>query len=47
MRTSFTTERIASLNPKINPEKYEHPCQVMDLNPDEQVSPQETLPIDL
>ena len=25
--TSPTTESITSLNPEINPEKYEHPCQ--------------------
>ena len=31
--TSPTTESIAPLNPGINPEKYEHPCQVKDLNP--------------
>jgi len=31
--TSPATESIALLNPKIiNPEKYEHPCQVDDLN---------------
>jgi hypothetical protein len=33
---------IAPLNPRINPEKYEHPCQVEDLNPGGQVPPQET-----
>jgi hypothetical protein len=30
MRTSPTIESIALLNPKINPEKYEHLCQVED-----------------
>jgi hypothetical protein len=30
--TSPTTENIASLNSGINPEKWEHPCQVEDLN---------------
>jgi len=42
MGTSPTTESIASLNSKINLRKCEHPCQVDDLNPDEQVPPQET-----
>jgi hypothetical protein len=36
--TSPTTESIAPLNPEINSRKCEHPCQVEDLNPDEQVS---------
>jgi hypothetical protein len=36
---SPTIESIAPLNPEINPGKYEHPCQVKDLNPDEQVPP--------
>ena len=45
--TSPTTESITPLNSGINPEKYEHPCQVDDLNPDGQVSPQETQPADL
>jgi hypothetical protein len=26
--TSSTTESIASLNPKINPKKCKHPCQI-------------------
>ena len=43
----FTTERIALLDPGINPEKYEHPCQVGDLNPSGQVPPQETQPAEL
>jgi hypothetical protein len=30
-----------------NPEKYEHSCQVENLNPGGQVSPQETRPTDL
>jgi hypothetical protein len=42
MGTSLTTERIASLNPGINPKKYEHPCKVRDLNMDGQVPPQRT-----
>jgi hypothetical protein len=37
METSPTTESIALLNPEINPEKHEHPCQIEDLNPDKQV----------
>jgi hypothetical protein len=44
---SPTTESIALLNPGINPEKYEHPSQVEDLNLDGQVSSQETQPTDL
>ena len=40
--TSLTTERITPLNPRINPGKYEHPCQVEDLNPGGQVPPQGT-----
>ena len=35
--TSPTTESMAPLNPGINPEKCEHPCQVEDLNPGGQV----------
>jgi hypothetical protein len=31
--TSPTTKSIAPLNPRINPGKYEHPCQVEDLKP--------------
>jgi hypothetical protein len=31
--TSPTTKSIAPLNPEINPGKYEHMCQVEDLNP--------------
>jgi hypothetical protein len=45
--TSPTTESIAPINPGINREKCEHPCQVEDLNPDEQVPPQRTQPADL
>ena len=37
-----TTESIAPLNLRITPGKYEHPCQVKDLNPGEQVPPQGT-----
>jgi hypothetical protein len=37
-----TTESITPLNLEINPEKYEHPCQVEDLNPHGQVPPQGT-----
>ena len=33
--TSPTTESTMPLNPRINPGKCEHPCQVEDLNPDE------------
>jgi hypothetical protein len=29
-----TIESIVSLNPELNPGKYEHPYQVEDLNPD-------------
>ena len=32
--TSPTIESIAPLNPGINLRKYEHPCQIKDLNPD-------------
>ena len=32
MDTLPSTERTTSLNPKINPRKYEHPHQVEDLN---------------
>jgi len=42
--TSPTTESIALLKPEINPGKYEHLCQVEDLNLDGQVPPQETQP---
>jgi hypothetical protein len=31
--TPSVTKNIAPLNPKINLEKYKHPCQVDDLNP--------------
>jgi len=41
---SPTTERIASLNPGINPGKYEYPCQVGDLNPGGLVPPQGNQP---
>jgi hypothetical protein len=47
MGTSPTTERIASLNPGINPEKYTHSCQVENLNPDGQVPSQGTQPAEL
>jgi hypothetical protein len=40
--TSPTTESIAPLNPVINSEKCEHPCQVGDLNPGGQIPPQRT-----
>ena len=36
--TSPTTESIAP----VNPGKYEHPCQVENLNSDGQVLPEET-----
>jgi hypothetical protein len=45
--TSPTTECIAPLNPRINLGKYEHPCQIEDLNPGEQVPPRGTQPTDL
>jgi hypothetical protein len=35
--TSPTIESITLLIPRINPEKYEHPYQVEDLNPGEHV----------
>ena len=35
--TSPTTESIAPLNLKINLKKYEHPCQVKDLNLNRQI----------
>ena len=35
-----TTESIAPLNLRITPGKYEHPCQVKDLNLGERVPPQ-------
>jgi hypothetical protein len=44
MGTSPTIESIMPLNLKINPGKYEHPCQVEDLNLDGQVPPQGTYP---
>jgi hypothetical protein len=44
--TSPTTESIGPLNPKINSGKYEHMCQVEDLNPGGQV-PQGTQLTDL
>jgi hypothetical protein len=44
---SPTTERIMPLNPRINPGKCEHPCQVGELNPDGQVPPQGTQPAEL
>jgi hypothetical protein len=47
MGTLSTTESIAPLNPEINTEKYEHPCQVEDLNPGEQVPSQGTQLADL
>jgi hypothetical protein len=42
MDKSSTTERITPLDPRINPEKWEHPCQVSDSNPGGQVPPQGT-----
>ena len=42
--TSPTTESIALLKPEINPGKYEHLCQVEDLNLGGQVLPQGTQP---
>jgi hypothetical protein len=45
--TSPTTKSIAPINPRINREKYEHPCQVEDLNLGGQISPQGTQPADL
>ena len=42
MGTSPTTKSIAPLNHRINLGKYEHPCQVENLNPDRQVTPQGT-----
>jgi len=39
---SPTTESTTPLNPEINPGKYEHTCQVKDLNPDRQLPPQGT-----
>jgi hypothetical protein len=47
MGTSSTIESIAPVNPRINLEKYEHLCQVEDLNPDGQVPPLGTQPTDL
>jgi hypothetical protein len=45
--TSPTTKNIALLNPEINPGKYDHPCQVENLKPGGQVSPQGTQQADL
>ena len=42
MGTSSTIEKIALLNHRINPEKYEHPCLIKDLNPGGEVLLQET-----
>jgi hypothetical protein len=39
--------KIAPLNTRINFEKYEHPCQVGNLNPGEQVPPQGTQLVEL
>jgi hypothetical protein len=39
---SSATESISSLNLRKNSEKYEHQCQVRDLNPGGQVPAQET-----
>jgi hypothetical protein len=45
--TSPITKRMASLNPKINSDKCEHPYQVEDLNPGGQVPSQETQLVEL
>jgi hypothetical protein len=45
--TSPTIESTMSLNPRINPEKCEHPCKAEDLNPGGQVQPQGTEPTEL
>jgi hypothetical protein len=45
--TSPTIEKIAPLNHRINPGKYDDPCQIGELNPDEQVLSQGTQPIKL
>ena len=45
--TSPTTEKIVPLNSGINPEKYEHPYQVKDLNPCRWGPPQGTQPAEL
>jgi hypothetical protein len=37
--TSPTTETIKPINLGINSEKYEHPYQIENLNPDRQVPP--------
>jgi hypothetical protein len=42
-----TTERIMPLNPRINPGKCEHPCQVGELNPGGLVPQQGTQPAKL
>jgi len=47
MGTSPTTKRIVPLNPEINPEKCEHPCQAGDLNSGGQVPLQWTQPVEL
>jgi hypothetical protein len=44
---SPTTKSIAPLKFGINPGKYEHPCQVENLNPGGQIPPQKTRPTDL
>jgi hypothetical protein len=40
MERSCTTKSTMSLNPEINPEKYEHPCQIENLNLGGQIPPQ-------
>ena len=44
--SSSTTESIAPLNHRINTGKYEHPCQVEDLNPGDRFYHKETEPTD-
>jgi hypothetical protein len=45
--TSPITESIVPLNLEINPEKYEYPCQVENINLGGQILPQETQPTDV
>ena len=42
--TSSTTESITPVNPEINLGKYEHPCQIENLNLDGQIPPEGTQP---